>query len=80
MEKPSALDSGKEYYVYANLNTPLEEDFTFVVTTLWHWYQCNPHPNLKLVTDPAEITVEPPSEEVKKEIENKATCKNGHLL
>lgn len=31
-------ESGKEYFVYSSLNQPLEEDFAFVVTTLWHWY------------------------------------------
>jgi len=37
-EKLEGSDSGKEYYVYSSLNQPLEEDFAFVVTTLWHWY------------------------------------------
>ena len=68
-------DSSKEYYVYTNLNCPLEEDFTFIVTTLWHWYKVNPHPTLKIIKDPAEITVEPPAlteEEKKAEQEKKS--------
>ena len=56
----TAPDSQKEYYVYTNLNCPLEEDFTFIVTTLWHWYKVNPHPTLKIIKDPAEILVEAP--------------------
>ena len=70
-EEPA--DSSKEYYVYTNLNCPLEEDFTFIVTTLWHWYKVNPHPTLKIIKDPAEITVDPPAltEEEKKAEEEK---------
>ena len=37
-EKLEGSESGKEYYVYSSLNQPLEEDFAFVVTTLWHWF------------------------------------------
>lgn len=65
--EPTPPSSEKEYYVYTNLNCPLEEDFTFIVTTLWHWYQANPPTDLKVIKDPAEITVEAPPEEKKPE-------------
>ena len=60
------LNADREYYVYTNLNCPNQEDFTFIVTALWHWYQAHQYPNIKLVTDPAEITVEAPPDEEKK--------------
>ena len=59
----SAPKSDKEHYVYTNLNCPLQEDYTFIVTTLWHWYTANPPADLKVIKDPAEITVEVPPEE-----------------
>lgn len=34
--------SQKLYYVYANINIPQEEDFTFLLTALWHWEQKYP--------------------------------------
>lgn len=60
----------RKFYVYANLNMPREEDFTFLVTTLWHWYSKYPHASLQLVKDPAEIAQEPP-----KSIEKSKTMK-----
>ena len=34
----------RKFFVYANVNIPREEDFTFLVTSLWHWYEKYPHP------------------------------------
>lgn len=48
--------------MYANLNIPQEEDFTFLLTAFWHWYQKNKHPSLKLIERSEEIEVEPPAE------------------
>ena len=54
-------EQGRKYFVYANLNIPREEDFTFLVTALWHWYDKYSHPSLQLIKDPAEIVQDPPS-------------------
>jgi hypothetical protein len=31
-----------EYFVFAHLNIPHEEDFTFLITALYHWELANP--------------------------------------
>ena len=71
-KKPTTLNTSAEYYIYTNLNCPNQEDFTFIVTALWHWYQINPFPGLKLVNDPEEITVPAPPDEEKKDDEKKS--------
>ena len=58
----------REYFVYANVNIPREEDFVFLVTALWHWYQKHLPPGLQLYSDPDEMEVEEvPPEEKKQE-------------
>ncbi len=57
----------KVYVVYGNINSN-EEDFSFLITALYHWE--NLYPILDLPKDPAEIVVKsaPKVEEIK--IEN----------
>lgn len=43
------------YQVNVNLNTPKEEDFTFLVTALWHWYEKHPPSSITLIQDPNEM-------------------------
>ena len=43
--------------MYANVNIPREEDFLFLVTALWHWYQKYSPPKLELYNDPDEMEV-----------------------
>ena len=53
--------------MYANVNIPREEDFLFLVTALWHWYQKYSPPKLELYNDPDEMeVVEVPQEEIEK--------------
>lgn len=51
-------DSERKYVVYANLNIPKEEDYTFIVTALYHWYAKYPAWEDKFVKDPSEIVVQ----------------------
>ena len=55
--------------VYANINSN-EEDFTFLVTALWHWENKYPSFTLDLPKDPEEIVVKE-KKEVKPEEEKK---------
>ena len=51
-------DEEKQYVVYANINST-EEDFSFLVTALYHWESLHPTFTLDLPKDPAEIVVKP---------------------
>jgi hypothetical protein len=53
--------------VYANINSS-EEDFTFLLTALYHWESLYPTFSNDFPKDPKEITVKTkPKEEAKKE-------------
>ena len=52
--------------VYANINST-EEDFSFLVTALYHWETLYPTFTLLLPTDPNQIVVKAPKEESKKD-------------
>lgn len=49
-------EDDKLYVVYANINTT-EEDFSFLVTALYHWEEKYPTFTLDLPKDPIEIVV-----------------------
>ncbi len=51
-------DEEKQYVVYANINST-EEDFSFLVTALYHWESLHPTFTLDLPKDPADIVVKP---------------------
>jgi hypothetical protein len=36
-KKPVTDKKENKYYVYVNLNGPVEEDYTFLLTALYHW-------------------------------------------
>jgi len=48
----------KQYVVYANINST-EEDYSFLVTALYHWESLHHTFTLDLPKDPAEIVVKP---------------------
>ena len=58
----------KLYVVYANVNCS-DEDYSFLITTLYHWETLYPTFTLELPKDPSEIVVKPakPKEEEKKD-------------
>ena len=61
-EKPQEEEKEKEekqYLVYANINSS-EEDFSFLLTALYHWETLYPTFTLLLPKDPAEIVVVAP--------------------
>ena len=60
----------KQYVVYANINST-EEDYSFLVTALYHWEGLHPTFTLDLPKDPAEIVVKPaaPKQEEEKKAE-----------
>lgn len=51
-------DEEKHYVVYANINST-EEDFSFLVTALYHWESLHPTFTLDLPKDPADIVIKP---------------------
>ena len=60
----------KLYVVYANINSS-EEDFTFLITALYHWEDMYPSFTLELPKDPSEIVIKSkPKEESKVEKED----------
>ena len=60
----------KQYVVYANINST-EEDYSFLVTALYHWESMHPTFTLDLPKDPADIVVKPaaPKQEEEKKAE-----------
>jgi hypothetical protein len=68
--KKEELDEDKQYVVYANINSS-EEDFSFLITALYHWETMYPSFTLELPKDPEEIVVKKKKEEEKKEEEKK---------
>ena len=52
--------------VYANINST-EEDFSFLVTALYHWEKLHPTFTFDLSKDPSEIVVRPTAFKVKEE-------------
>lgn len=69
LSKPEQLkDEEKLYVVYGNINSN-EEDFSFLITALYHWETLYPSFTLDFPKDPAEIVVKsaPKEEEKKKE-------------
>ena len=71
----------KQYVVYANINST-EEDYSFLVTALYHWESLHPTFTLDLPKDPADIVVKPaaPKEEEKKAEEAKQAPVAGAQL
>lgn len=63
-----ATEGGDQYVVYANINSS-DEDFSFLVTALYHWETMYPTFTLELPKDPAEFVVKSPEKkpEEKKE-------------
>ena len=63
-----AKEGGDQYVVYANINSS-DEDFSFLVTALYHWETMYPTFTLELPKDPAEFVVKSPEKkpEEKKE-------------
>ena len=51
-------DEEKQYVVYANINST-EEDYSFLVTALYHWETLHPTFTLDLPKDPNDIVVKP---------------------
>ena len=71
-EKPEKqqTEDEKVYVVYANVNSS-EEDYSFLVTALYHWETMYPTFTLDLPKDPSEIVVKAkPKEEEKKDEDN----------
>jgi hypothetical protein len=63
LKKQTSIMKQDKYYVYVNLNSPIEEDFVFLLTGLYHWEQQNPGYMAKhLVKDYDLICVDPPKE------------------
>ena len=61
MKKQTSILKQDKYYVYVNLNSPIEEDFVFLLTALYHWEQKNPNFMVNhLVKDYELICVDPP--------------------
>ena len=61
---------GKKYVVYANINSQTE-DFTFLVTALYHWEKLHPAISLTQPTDPAPLA-QKSTKAAKKEAQAKA--------
>ena len=62
----------KLYVVYANINSS-DEDFSFLITALYHWESLYPTFTLDYPKDPSEIIVKSaPPKEVPKEEGKKA--------
>jgi hypothetical protein len=59
-KKTFEQDKKDKYYVYVNLNGPVEEDYTFLLTALYHWEMKYPSFTKDKITDPSLITVEAP--------------------
>lgn len=54
-----AKEGSDQYVVYANINSS-DEDFSFLVTALYHWETMYPTFTLDLPKDPAELAVKSP--------------------
>lgn len=52
--------------VYANINSS-EEDFSFILTALYHWEKLYPTFTLELPKDPEDIVVKKPKQPSKEE-------------
>jgi len=54
-----------KYYVYVNLNSPLEEDFVFLLTALYNWAKTHPDNSAELLVKDYELIcvkgIEPPT-------------------
>jgi hypothetical protein len=63
-DKKVESEDNKEnkYYVYVNLNGPVEEDYTFLLTALYHWEKKYPSFTKDRITDPSLITLEIPKQ------------------
>ncbi len=60
----------KQYVVYANINST-DEDFTFLITALYHWETLYPTFTLDLPKDPNEIVIKEKSSDAPKSEEEK---------
>ena len=59
-----------QYVVYANINSS-DEDFSFLVTALYHWENLYPYFTLDLPKDPKEIVVKSKKQASSKEEDKK---------
>lgn len=64
-EEEKKDESEKFYVVYGNVNSS-EEDYSFLLTALYHWETMYPSITVDLPKDPSEIIVKKVKEEDKK--------------
>jgi len=64
-EKEEEKSDETLYVVYANINSS-DEDFSFILTALYHWENMYPTFTLELPKDPEEIVVKEKAKEEEK--------------